>query len=82
MVSSDLLSPWPWGTCKKLPSAAWSSLLEKLFSASLVKLVLGGDLAAGSEWTRFILVMIYPTAEYSVESVFPFKPPAEWRCFK
>lgn len=42
-----------------LLSSAWPSLLEKLLPASLVKLLLGEELTAGSEWTRYILVMMY-----------------------
>lgn len=41
MINSNLLSLWPWVTSKKLPSASGPPvLLEKLFSASLVKVVL------------------------------------------
>ena len=42
----------PARSCHQLPGP--HLLLEKLFSASLVKLVLGGELAASSEWTRQI----------------------------
>lgn len=70
----------PARSCHQLPGPYL--LLGKLFSASLVKLVLDGELAAGSELTRYILVMMYPTADYSLKSLFPFKAPAEWRCFK
>lgn len=70
----------PARSCHQLPGP--HLLLEKLFSASSVKLVLGGEIAAGSDWTRYILIMRYPTAGYSLKSLFPFKTPAERRCFK
>lgn len=54
---TDTFCLWPWSRCKTLLSPALPSLLKKLFSASLAILASGGELTAGSEWTRYILVM-------------------------
>lgn len=82
VISSALLSLWSWDTCKKLREPAFTRLvltycLKSLFSASLVKLILGGELAAGSECSRYIVVMMYPVADYSLKSLVPFKTPVE-----
>lgn len=79
-ISSDTFCLWPWSRCKTLLSSAWPWLLEKLFPASLVELVLGGELTAGSEWTRYILVIIVPAVLW--KAGFSSKLLQEWKCFK
>lgn len=59
MINSNLLSLWPWVTSKKLPSASGPPvLLEKLFSASLVKVVLY-ELATSWSWCVLLQVIVW-----------------------
>lgn len=81
VLTSSLFGPvTPARSCHQLLGP--HLLLEKPLSTPLVKLVLGGELAAGSEWTRYILVIMCSTASYRLRSLLPFKTAAEWRCFK